>query len=354
MKKYFWICLLIIFSVSLSGCTNPILGNSTGSSKAGGVMKSSDAGKTWEIKNKAGEKSNINKVEVYSMAIDPVDTNKIYLGTKDKGIAVSKNGAENWEKMDFPGNKVYGIAINHFNPGNIYASGVVGERGKLFRTDDYGESWNEIYTEPADGTVVTSLAMDKNNASVLYMGTSEGVVVKTVDGGVSWRNLCKAEDAVTKILFGGGTDAHIYFMVHEHQLVVSDREGNNFREITGNLGDEDVDMGTVASIAVVQNDNGGIYLGTDSGLFRSFDGGENLEQVNTIGSSRDFPVRSIAINPKNSQEIIYSGAQAIYKSVNGGKNWSTFQINTGTVVGNIVYNPSDVNIIYSGLRSFGN
>lgn len=347
MRKYFFVAFLLVFI--LSGCS---LVNTGSSKKTGGVLKSIDSGITWQLKNKVSEKQTINSVDVLDMVIDPVDTDKIYLGTRDKGIAFSKDGAESWEKMKFPGNKVYGIAINYSKPSNIYATAVAGGRGKVFKTDNYGEEWKEVYTEPADGTVITSLTMDKNNPTTVYIGTSNGVIIKTIDGGETWRNLYSAGGAVTKILFGGGNDGRIYFMVNQKQVVVSDGNGDNFRIIGGKLKNEKAKMGIVYSIAVVNNDSGGLYIGTDKGMFRSFDGGDTLEEVDVIASSKEFPIRSVAINPRNSQEIVYSAAQAIYKSENGGKNWSTYQLNTGKLISEILFNPSDMSVIYAGLREF--
>jgi photosystem II stability/assembly factor-like uncharacterized protein len=347
MSKYLLSVFLLVFV--LSGCS---LINTGSSKKVGGVLKSSDAGMTWQLKNKVTEKQTINGIDVLSMTMDPVDTDRIYLGTKDKGIVFSKDGSESWEKMKFPGNKVYGMAINHFKPGNMYASCVMGGRGKVYRTDNYGEEWREVYTEPADGTVITSLAMDKNNPMIVYIGTSDGVIVKTIDGGETWRNLYSAGGAVTEIVFGGGFDSRIYFMVDKKQVMVSDGNGDNFKIIGGKITNEKAKMGEVFSIAVVKNDNGGLYIGTNKGMFRSFDGGDTLEEVDVIASSKEFPIRAIIINPKNSQEIIYSAAQAIYKSENGGKNWSTYQLKTGKLISEILFNPSDVSKVYAGLREF--
>lgn len=353
MKKYSFAVVLLFLVFTVSGCT--ILNTGTGGSKKiGGVLRSRDAGIGWELKNKVNEKQTITGVDVLAMAIDPVDTQRMYLGTAKNGIALSKNGAENWEKLKFPGNKVYGIAINYYAPSNIYALGVTGGRGKVYRTDNYGQEWKEVYTEPADGTVIISIVMDKNNPSILYLGTSGGVIIKTVDGGETWRNIHLAAGPVSQILFGGGSDSHIYFLVHKKQVLVSDLNGDNIRVIGGKLKEGKAKMGAIYSMAVNDNDNGGLYVGTDKGMFRSFDAGENLEEVNILASSREFPIRSIAINPENSQDIIYSAAQAIYKSADGGKNWSTNQLNTGKLISSILYNPSDVNTVYASLRDFNN
>lgn len=349
MKKYGQTCLLLFGVMIFSGCS---LTGSDSSGETGGILKSTNGGTSWELKNRVDDKQNISKVDVLDLAIDPVDDSRIYLGTKDKGIIVSKNGTEDWQKLKFPANRIYGIAINYFQPSNIFALGVYGERGKIYRTDNYGEDWAEIYTEPADGTALVSLAMDKKNPAILYAGTSEGAILRTVDGGATWRSLYKAEGPVTRIVFGGGADNHIYYLVYEKDVISSDTNGDNFKVIEGKMKDEKIKLGSVYSVAVSESDSGGIFIGTDNGIFRSYNAGENLEEISVLDTSKGFPIRSIALNPRNSQEILYSAAQALYKSVDGGKSWSTYQLNTGKLISEIVFNTNDVNVIYSGLRSF--
>lgn len=350
MKKYLQGLIGFSLMIILSGCS--ISGNSS-SGEIGGVLATKDSGIKWELKNRVTDKQNISKVDVLDLVIDPVDNNRIYLGTKDKGVVVSRDGAENWEKLKFPANKVYGIAINYFKPSDIYALGVSGGRGKVYKSEDYGVEWKEIYTEPADGTVVISLTMDKNTPETLYIGTSQGVILKTVDGGETWRSLYTAAGPVSKILFGGGTDSSIYYLIQEQQVLVSDINGNNFRVINSDIAGKDSEkIGKIYSIAVSESDNGNLFIGTDNGILKSNNAGLNFERINILATATGFPIRSIAINPKNSQEIFYSAAQAIYKSLDGGKNWSTYQLDTGRLISKIVFEPSDVNIIYAGLRSF--
>jgi hypothetical protein len=74
--------------------------------------------------------------------------------------------------------------------------------------------------------------------------------------------------------------------------------------------------------------------------------------VNIIESSKAFPVRAIAINPQNSKEIIYSSAKALYKSVDGGVTWATFQLDTTKEISVLLYDPTNAAKIYGGLRSF--
>ncbi len=356
---------MVAGALLFSGCS--IL-NTSSEKSIGGVMKSVDSGITWEFKNKVNEKKSIAGVDVLQMAIDPVDTQKIYLGTRKKGIAFSDDGAESWVKMKFPATNVYGLAINRYRPGTIYASGSYRKRGKVFKTTDYGKKWEEVYTEPAAGTNITAMAISENNPHILYLGTSEGNIIKTVDDGKTWRKLYTAKALISQIAFGDGSDDIVYFVSYKNKLLATYDGGSNFEELDGrNVSDENnfsdnvknslkesIKNSLVYSIGVDRSEGvRKLYVGTNNGLFRSDDRGKSFVKLDILSDPKKYPIRAIAINPKNSQEIIYTAAQAIYRSNDFGKHWATFQLDTQKVVGNVRFDPEDVNLVYVGLRSFG-
>lgn len=347
MKKI--VCFTFIFPaiVLLSGCS--ITGSNN--SSLGNILKSTDGGKNWETKVKVSEKTNIAGVNVLSMAIDLEDTQKIYVGTKEDGIFFTRNGGESWEKLDFPPAKVYGLAIDNINTRIIYATGVWQGRGKIYKTENGGGDWEEIYTEPADGTVIVSLAISPKNSQLLYAGTSGGVIFKTTNGGQTWVNLFKASGPVTSIAFDPSDDNIVYFLVQKQGTLRTKDGGLNFDDLEKSVQDSKIMAGgELFSIAIDSRQPGLLYLGTDKGIIKSTDFGDSWNALNVLESSREFPIRAIAINPKNSSEIIYSAAQAVYKSIDGGVQWSTSQLQSKGVVNVIQYDPLDPAVIYLGLR----
>jgi len=347
MKKYFVYIALAILVISFSGCS---LGVNKSSKEIGGIQLSTDSGNSWEVKNKAEEQKNISAVDVISVTIDPIDSNKIYLGTKNKGIIISENNAELWKKFNFPTKEdIYGIAINYFNSQIMYASGTLDDRGKIFKTNDGGENWEEIYTEPSSGTYITAMAMNNNDPHNIFVGTNKGVILKTSDGGISWNNLYSSNGAVAKIIFSEDENNNIYFLIYQKGVLMSDGDGNDFKKIKDEK--TKLKLQGVFSIEADRNKSGTLYIGTDKGLFKSTNY-DTFEEVDIVASSKKFPIRAIAVNPFNSKEIIYSVAQAMYRSVDGGENWSTTQLDTTRVVSDIKFNMNNPNIILAGFRNF--
>lgn len=357
MKKTFSIIFCLIFSLAFSGCTSGVTSTSsttTVSKKFGNFLKSFDGGKNWETKVKIDESKNIGLTNILSMEIDPMNSSIIYIGTEKDGLYVTKDGAENWEKLVFPLGKIYGLAIDNSNNQIIYATGVLNSRAKIFKSMNAGKEWQEIYTEPANDSVISSLEISKKNSKVLYCGTSEGMIFKTVDGGQSWKNLEKANGPIIDITFDSENEQIVYFAVSK---------GTIFRTMDGGVKFEDLGKMDISKIATgkslnlntysIETDPGSLgvlYVGTDSGMLRGSEFGEKWEEINILESSKKFPVRSITINPKNSNEILYSSSGVIYRSLDRGINWFTFQLNTENSIQVMEYDWANPGNIYAGLR----
>ena len=313
------------------------------------VLKSTDSGATWTPKVKIDEKTDISGINVLSMVINPTDSDDIYLGTDSNGIYESKDAGETWAQLPFA-DKVYGLAIDQQNPGNMYASGVYNGRAKIYKRVIGGQDWKEIYTEPSDGTVISSLAISPVNPQVVYAGTSAGVIIKSTDGGATWANLKNAGEPVTSIAFDHASDSHVLFGVFQGNVLETKDRGATISQLSPKNSTAPSISGVVTVVAD-PNQAGVFYIGTASGITKCVADG-TCTALNIIDSSKPFPIRAIAINPTNSQEIMYSSSKAIYKSVDGGTQWATVQLDTNKEISVLRYDKNNTANIYAGLRSF--
>ncbi len=358
MKNFIKIAFIIIIVFVFSGCSFNL--NGLKESSAGGFLVSEGDENKWVAKNYYDEKTNISGVEILTIAVDPTNPSVVYLGSMDNGIFVSNDGGEDWNKIvEFLPVKIYGLAINPFNSQTIYATGVLGKRGKIFRTDDGGKNWLEIYSEPADGTVVISLAISKTNPQIVYAGTSGGMIIRTSDGGSTWENSYIGKSPITKIVFDERNESAMYFLAFKEGVLTTKNGGNDFEFIGIENGKkeergkrENFSPSAVQSIVADPGSEGVAFLGTTKGMFRVSNFGNNIEEVEIIGSSKKFPIYAIAVNPRNSSEIVYAAAQAIYKTTDGGRQWSIFQLDTKKSVSVLKYNGDVPGKIYAGLRKY--
>lgn len=345
--------LLVIFSVVfLAGCSLSGSGISGGgtSAKSGSIWKTIDGGKTWEAKNKLDEKTNIPQLDVISMAINPNDSKNIFVGTQSGVLLRSNNGGDSWEKLNFQSTKIYGLDIDPTNGSTVYASGIWSKRGKIFKSLDSGANWKEIFTTPAEGPLVVFLTVDRNNSKVIYISTSDKQMMKSQDGGDSWQNIYDGEEPITKIVLDKKNSNLLYATTLSGDLLRSLDGGKTIENISKNFSDLTKNNPNIYAIETDFNNEGLVYAGGEAGLLLSRDAGNNWQIItSTINNSKTYPIKTIAVNSRNSNEIFYGSALATYKSIDGGINWTTSQFDGSQNIKILKYDPNDPSIVYVGL-----
>jgi photosystem II stability/assembly factor-like uncharacterized protein len=179
--------------------------------------------------------------------------------------------------------------------------------------------------------------------------TSDKQVLQTQDGGQTWKNLFLAASPVVKIALDYQDDNLLYF---------NTLNGEIFRSIDGGKTVEDISKklvlnGNMASSArfleTDPSNRSWVYVGGKMGIILSKNAGETWEKINVLNNPESFPVSALAINPANSQEFIYGSAQASFKTIDGGKTWTTAQFNTGKTINLIRYDAQNTQNIFIGL-----
>ncbi len=361
--------LLFVVSATLllSGCTIKLPVAPSGLSGSGGsVWKSTDGGDTFVPKVTVnGLDQKMTSADILSLVFNPDNQQVMYMGTLSSGLFKTTDGAETWEKLNFPPTKTYGVAIDRSNTSLVYASGVFGDAGKIYRSGDAGKNWEEIYTEPAAGTFITVLGSHPEVPSTLYAGTSTGVIIKSTDSGQTWKNIFVATAPIKDIVFYPGLPATVTFLVLNKGTVMTSDGGNTWNDYSNGttMSQAPTQNGQATNVPAVSpsslltivadpSQGGSLYAGAMNGLFHSGDYGKSWQALPIIESSRKFPVRSLAVNPKNSAEIVYTAGKVFYKSTDRGMTWSTVELSIDRGVSIIKYDLSLPSTIYFGLRKF--
>lgn len=126
-----------------------------------GVYKSEDHGKSWRIIN-----NGLTAYGVFALAVDPSNPQIVWAAT-DEGLSKSTDGGNKWvtiknsdrKALRLTGEKnksFHNVAIDPTNSNVVY---VGTPHGKIYKTTDGGETWTPSYAKSGAGTDTPSMQM---------------------------------------------------------------------------------------------------------------------------------------------------------------------------------------------------
>ena len=177
------------------------------------VLKTSDGGLNWQrispdltganpdAAKSTGEPTPQDAVGrgygvVFSIAPSPLDPQEIWAGSDTGLIHLTRDGGKTWQNVTPPGmqpwSKISLIEASRFNAGVAYAAidrhRMDDASPYLYRTADYGKTWQPIVSGIPNGAFLRAVREDSKNASLLFAGTERGVYV-SFDTGKQWQPL---------------------------------------------------------------------------------------------------------------------------------------------------------------------
>jgi Abnormal spindle-like microcephaly-assoc'd, ASPM-SPD-2-Hydin len=198
---------------------------------------------------------------------------------------------------------VTAIAVHPYNPSIIYI-GSAG--GGVWRTRDGGTTWTPLFDrQPALGIgEPVGVAIDPNNTDIIYVGTSQRVMLGTGNTGIF--GLPDSSQGLFKSTDGGNSWIQL---------------GSRFP--AGNTGNAINLVGTDINVIIVDPANSqNLYIGTATGVQISIDGGQNWTSgTNAFGDTRALVLD--ASSPAGSR-ILHAGisGRGVFRSNDGGRNWT--------------------------------
>lgn len=228
------------------------------------------------------------------------------------------------------------IHLSRAAPGTMYYGAQF-----LFRTRDMGESWERIspdlttndpsrQRQDQSGGLTLDNSTAENNATIfaisespktpglIWIGTDDGHVQVTRDGGKSWTNVTKnikgvpANTWVSSVEAGHAADGTAYVTFDGHWT--GDMKPHVYRTRDYGATWEPLGLETLRGYAhVVKEDpvNANLlFAGTEFGLFVSLDGGKQWAQF-TPGLP-NVAVRDLAIHPREHDLVVATHGRGLY------------------------------------------
>ena len=182
----------------------------------------------------------------------------------------------------------------------------------LFQSLNEGKTWKAISPDLTNGDkggnlsygTISAISESPFQFGLLYTGSDDGMIYTSDNGGVSWQMIYSsfpAQNRVSCLLASKHKQERVYAILQNsnHQALIfrSNNMGKSWDNLKANLPEE------TANVIVEDPSNEQVlYLGTENGLYVSFDMGEkwHVFKQNLPRTS----VSAIAINPQDNQLYI--------------------------------------------------
>ncbi|MEI6597145.1 MAG: hypothetical protein WCL13_02945 [bacterium] len=348
-NKFLMVALLLpLIALALSGCTISLGGSSsTGSSSISdsGVFKSLNKGANWTqqtLIQGVGAKRSFSGVDIISLSLDPSDSKAIYAGSLGNGLFYSYDGAEGWQVATGLGKvTVTNIAVDPADKCVVYATVA----NKVFKSDDCSRIWNPVYFDNDLKAVISSLVIDYSNSNNIFIGTSNGDIIKSSDKGASWRALDRFDSQIDKIVISPVNSKIMFAGTASKGIFRSTNGGEKFESLTDKLQNFD-GSNRFRDLVIVKSEKANIFLATNYGLLKSTDDGNTWSKIELLTAEAEAKIYSIAVNPSDANEIYYTTGTTFYHSLDGGKNWISKKLPTSRAGAKLLIDQKNSAILY--------
>jgi photosystem II stability/assembly factor-like uncharacterized protein len=182
------------------------------------------------------------------------------------------------------------------------------------------------YSDPVVSGRVTALAIDPGNVNTVYLGSAQGGVWKTTNGGTTWTPLTdrQASAAIGSIALDPSNSSTIYV----------------------GTGEENFSGDSYYGAGILKSTNGGTTWTQFCGPFCGPVGKDGYYG----GGAR---IGGLAVHPTNSQILLAAVAllsqDGVYRSANGGNSWT--RVLSGNPANSVLFDPTNGNVAYASLGS---
>ena len=238
---------------------------------------------------------------------------------------------------------------------NVFYVGQV--NGGVWKTDDYGRTWNPIFDHESSQSI-GAIAVAPSDPNIIYVGSGEGLhrpdlsvgngIYKSTDAGKTWTHLnalvdgqqipALAVDPRDPNKVFAAVLGHPYGPSEERGIYRSTDGGQNWQKVISkdeNTGGSDVQIDPANPDVVYASmwearegpwEDSNQVNGAGGGLFKSTDGGSTWHPLSN-GLPKDLSQIYVAIAPSNPRRLYAtlsqaSGKLSVYRSDDAGDSWA--------------------------------
>jgi photosystem II stability/assembly factor-like uncharacterized protein len=303
----------------------------------GGVYRSTDGGGHWQNRN-----TNLATLQFQSVAQHPTNPGIVFGGLQDNAKAKTTNYGASWTGLDVGDGG--SVAIDPFNQIYWYGSrfSSSGSYMQFQRNDHAGSAAYNDWPVRASGINLNDrvlfyapLTADPNLTGTVYWGTQR--LYKSTDRGNNWSPISLdltsggSRSAISKIAVLRGSPNVILVGTSDGNVQITSNGGTNWTDLTKsplpNRFVSDVAMFDANHLYVAYAGFDGNTFLTPGHVFMSSDGGATwaeISQSGMLGGIPDIQALSLALDPSAAGTLYVGTDFGVYQTTDNGTTWALF------------------------------
>src|SRR5215470_10925349 len=278
---------------------------------------------------------------VRSLAFDPKNPDRIFLGTSAGRLYLSSDGGGNWTRLVHLGSAAEmvldHIVIDPANPRNIYVAAWNAQDpnndGDLYRSKDGGRTWDLL--ADMHGQSVRALAMSASDSRIMVAGVLDGVF-RSRDGGDNWERISPEHHAEIKNVESVAMDPvnpDVIYAGTWHLPWKTEDGGKTWHSIKKGV----IDDSDVFTIVIDSQNPSNLYISACSGIYRSETAGDLFRKIQGIPYSARR-TRSLRLDPAD-RNVLYAGTtEGLWKTTDSGATWKRMT-GANVVINDVLIDP---------------
>jgi len=280
-----------------------------------GMFRSRDGGENWSFKVSGGTYS------VRNLAIEKISPGRLYMFAPWT-LHRSDDEGDTWIPLNTQGEAPY---PHPTIAGTVYAGSWWEGGSGLWKSKDYGQTWITVTTGLTD-TLVNDLVFHPTDPMTMYLGTRNGNLFRSIDGGELWSYVARPVDVDLTLAinpFGAHElwASNACMSMANVTLKSTNVEHTEWITVADPVGSLASRFTEFAPVAWGSTYSGTVFAGGCWGTpYKTTDGGDTWEAFGpgTEGNG------DVALHPSD-PDIIYVGGEGewngVYKTIDGGATW---------------------------------